>query len=249
MPDTMTDAHAIMKKIEELEQQITASHGIIRDLEDQETATMADAFLSGNGDPDPLVAQLQSQLARARAQLADQERVRPILCERLQAARQVLRQARGKAHTETIAKAVARQEEIKRQIAALDAQRLPLIQEFPEVESEINRCVNERSRLQQARDAWRGTLEALEALAHDPEAGVRPDEIARVLADWRAQEQREGCKINHVELGYETATGTITHAGITNQQGKEELRELQIIRQEREVRRAAQAERQPSMAA
>lgn len=244
----MTDAHGLMKKREELDQQIADCHGLIRHLEGQQATAMADAFLSGNGDHDPHVTQLQSKLTQARAQLADQERIQPILCDRLQKARQALRQAKVREHTLAVDLAGAEIERIKQRVADLSAEINTLLARRVKAENGMGALISERSRLQQLRDAWSGTLEALEALAHDPEAGIRPDEITRVLSEWRAQEQREGCKINHVELGYETATGTITHARITNQQGKEELRELQIIRQEREVRRAAQAEQQPSMA-
>lgn len=241
MTDTMHDAHGLMRKLEELDAQIAKCHATIRDLEGQQTVAMAEQFLQGDHVAE--IDALRHQLAAKQTDLSRLEAIRPVVVDTLQAARQVLRRTRETAYTETITKAVARQEEIKRQIAALNAQRLLLLCEFGEVENEMIAAIGERSRLQQARDAWSGTLEALQTMAHDPEAPIRPDEIGRVLDEWRAQEQQEGCKINHVELTFETATGTITHAKINTLQTKEELRELALIRQEREARQAAQAQR------
>lgn len=237
----MTDAHGLMKKLEQLDQQIAECHALIRDLEGQQTAAMAEHFLQGDHAAE--IETLRQQLAAKQTELSRLEAIRPVVVDKLQAARQVLRHTRETAYTETITKTGARQEAIKREIAALDAQRLPLLREFSAVETEMISAVGERSRLQQRHDAWSGTLEALEVLAHDSEATIRPDEIGRVLGDWQAKEQREGCKINRVELSFETATGKITHTRITNQQSKEELRELQIFARERENRLATQAQR------
>lgn len=232
----MTDAHGLMKKLEELDQQIAAYHAHIRDLEGQQTTAMAEHFLQGDHTAE--IDTLRQQLAAKQTELSRLEAIRPVVVDKLQAARQVLRQTRETAYTEAISKTVARQEEIKRQIAALDAQRLPLLREFSAVETEMISAVGERSRLQQARDAWSGTLEALEALVHDPEAAIRPDEIGRVLDEWRAQEQREGCRIEHVELAYETVSGKVLSARITRLVSKEELKQLKIFAQERENRLA-----------
>ncbi|GEM_PF-3278147 len=242
---TPSDPHAetstLHGKLEDLTAEITGLKATITGLAAQQTVALADAFLAGTGDQGPTVMKTKAELATVTAQLAEKEAIRPILCERLHAARHAHRQAKIQAQTEAITKTQARQEEIRRQVAALDAQRLPLLAEFSRVQDAMIVTTHERSRLQQRADAWDGSLDDLNALAHNPEAGIRPDEIARVLADWRAQEQREGCRISRVELGYETATGKLTSARITNLSSKEELRELALIRQEHEARAAAKA--------
>lgn len=238
---TPSDPHAetitLHGKLEALATEITGLMATIADLEARQTVALADAYLAGTGDEDSHVMEVRAELAKAQAQLTEREAIHPVLCGKLQAARHALRQVRIQAQTEAITKTQARQEEIKRQVAALDAQRLPLLAEFGRVEDAMIAATHERSRLQQRTAAWDGTLEDLDALTHAPEAAIRPDEIVRVLADWRAQEQRESCRISRVELGYETATGKITSARISRLQSREELKELAFVERDRAARK------------
>lgn len=246
MPDTMTDATTRMTKLRKLDTKIATLTATISDAEGQLAALLAEDF-AGEGECTAQIEPLRTELARLRADLSEKQGIRPYLIDLLQGERAARREARIKDAAERIARAGARQDECNREIAQLTAAWkaacAPLEQERSDRQNEVLALTQPMVQLQRPLDTWRGPLEACEAAIHDEECWIRPDEIERLLAEWRAQEQRESCRIDIVELAFEFATGKITHARISNQQSKEELKQLKIFAQEREARRAAQAQR------
>lgn len=243
----MADVRTIMDKLRDLNQQMTTLTTTIADLEGTLTTAMAEAFVAGSSEQSPELIRITAELARAKAQFAEQATIKPRLLDMLHAARVTRREARITDYAQRIERAAARQEACNREIvrlrAAFEVACKPLEQERSDMQDEVLRLAQPSVQLRRPQDAWRGSLEALEALIHDEEAEIRPDEIERVLTEWRAQERREGSRINEVELAFERATGRITTAGIASSHSRAQLRELRGIAQEREerARQAAQA--------
>lgn len=226
------DARGLMEKLTDLDAQIATTHAVIRDLEGQQTDAMAEGFLSDRQDG--RVADLAKRLTEAKLRLAELESIKPSLCDRLQAARAAKRDALIQDFTARIGQAGKRQESIKTQIADLDTQRGFLLAAFEAAERAVRDSVAERSRLQQRGDGWSGTPTDLAKLAQDADSGIRPDEIMRVVAELGEREQRDGCKINGVEVNYQTASGMITSYRCFNVRSKEELKEAVLHQRERE---------------
>lgn len=241
MTDTMTDADTRMAKLRKLDTLIATLTAAVSDAEGRLAVLLAEDF-AGDGDRAAQIEPLRTELARLRADLSEKQGIRPYLIDLLQGERAARRAARIKDFTERITRAVARQDECNREIAQLTtawkAACAPLEQERSDRQDEVLALTQPTANLGRPHDTWRGSLDVLEALIHDEECWIRPNEIERLLAEWRAQEQREGCQITQIELAYETATGKITHARITGQHSKEQLRELKFIAQERENRQA-----------
>lgn len=227
------DARGLMDKLTDLDTQITATHAVILDREGQQTKAMAEGFLHDREDG--RVADLARQLTAAKIKLAELESIKPILCHRLQAARQARREAMIRDYSVAIDKSGARKEELTTQIADLDRQRRSLLVAFEGADQAVRDAVAERSRLQQRGGGWSGTPADLETLAQDADSGIRPDEIMRVVAELGEREQREGCRIGGVEVNFETQSGRITSYRPFNIVTKETLKELALFAKEREA--------------
>jgi hypothetical protein len=244
--DAAQQAATIMSKIKELDEGIATLRARVPELEVQLTVALTEDF-SGGGDRAAQIEPLRADLARTKAQLAEKYAIIPHLIDMLQAERTDRREAWIKDAAELIARAGIRQDECNREIvqlrAAFEAACKPLEQERSDMQDEVLRLTQPMVQLRQGQAAWRGSLVEMEALLHDEACEIRPDELERVLDEWRAQERREQSRIVQVELGFERSTGRITSATIAGKLTREQIREERIIAKEREALAACRASR------